>query len=415
MAIYKDTKRKTWYFRVYIKDHNEKKVQRQRNGFKTKAEAKSAEYDFLNKMNLTMSNPLEHTKISFQQLYNIYMQDKKQKLKYQSIRTIKNKFENHILPYFKDYDITSITNKDYLDWKDKILTKGFSFKYNSSLHTCMVGILNYAMKFYNLNSNIASKVGNFSKKDYIEKNNFWTYDEFNKFIQVVDILEYYVLFFVLYNTGLRLGEILALDWNHFIIDRIKVDKTLIRGKKNDTYLFNTPKTKTSIREIILDNYTAEALDTLKRYYKNFVGFNENWFIFGGVRPLSSTTIERKKNYYCKKANVKQIRIHDFRHSHATLLLSKKVPITVISKRLGHSNTATTLKIYSHLIPEDEYVATSTLENLYNDNKIRAFQGHEHTIKTKTFENQRFILNMVENKGFEPLTSTVQTWRSSQLS
>lgn len=415
MAIYKDTKRKTWYFRVYVQDNTGKKVQRQRNGFKTKTEAKNAEYAFLVQSNTNMSKSLEKEKITFQQLYDTYIQDKSQKLKYQSLRTIKNKFENHILPYFKDYEITNITNKDYLNWKDKIIKKGFSFKYNSSLHTCMVGILNYAMKFYDLDFNIASKIGNFSKKYYIEKTNFWTYEEFMKFIQVVDNFEYYVFFMVLYNTGIRLGEALALDWKHFHDNYIKIDRTLIRGRNDNNYIFNAPKTISSTREILLDNYTIKLLKELKKYYSQFVGFNENWFMFGGIKALSTTTIARKKNNYCKLANVKQIRIHDFRHSHASLLLSKKVPVTVISKRLGHADTATTLKIYSHLIPEDEFKAINLLNELNDDKETRAFQGHNEANHEKTVEIQRSTSQMVENKGFEPLTSTVQTWRSSQLS
>ena len=94
-----------------------------------------------------------------------------------------------------------------------------------------------------------------------------------------------------------------------------------------------------------------------------IGFEDNWFIFGGLNPLSPSTIGRKKSKYCEKANVKKIRIHDFRHSHASLLLSKNVPITVISKRLGHSDIDLTLNIYSHMIPKDEDKAVNILNQI----------------------------------------------------
>lgn len=382
MAIYKDKKRNTWYFRVYIEEENGKKKQRERNGFKTKSEAKLAEIEFLN------NHKVDNSNITFQQLYDTYMQHQQQNLKYQSYRTMENKFKNHILPYFKDYLINNITNKDYLNWKEQILAKGFSYKYNSNLHICIVGILNYAKQFYNLDTNIASKVGNFSKKDYVEKTDFWTYDEFNKFIQVIDDNVYYALFTTLYYTGMRLGECRALSWNDIKLDYIDISKTLIRGKKDNQHTFNKPKTKTSIREIKLDTYTLNTLNELKKHYSGFVGFNENWFVFGGLNPLGTTTIERKKNYYCKLANVKQIKIHDFRHSHATLLLSEGVPVTVISKRLGHSDTSTTLKIYSHLIPKDEDKAINLLNKLQKNEKIRGFQGDEKNLHEKTVGNQR---------------------------
>ena len=79
--------------------------------------------------------------------------------------------------------------------------------------------------------------------------------------------------------------------------------------------------------------------------------------------MSPTTIGRKKDNYCVKAVVKKIRIHDFRHSHASLLLSKNVPITVISERLGHSDINMTLNTYSHMIPKDEDKAIYALETL----------------------------------------------------
>ena len=74
-------------------------------------------------------------------------------------------------------------------------------------------------------------------------------------------------------------------------------------------------------------------------------------------------IGRKKDNYCVKAGLKKIRIHDFRHSHASLLLSKNVPITVISERLGHSDINMTLNTYFHMIPEGEDKAIYALETL----------------------------------------------------
>lgn len=372
MAIYKDKKRNTWFFRVYVNDNKGNRKQKERSGFKTKSEAKIAEINFLNNYNLNAND------MTFQELYDIYIQHKEQNLKFQSFRTIKNKFENHILPYFKDFKINSINNKVYIEWKESILLKNLSYKSNSALHICMVGILNYAVDFYDLKVNIASKVGNFSKKDYIPKTNFWTYDEYNNFIKNVDDNIYYALFTTLYYTGMRLGECLALNWNDVKENYIEINKTLINRKVNDEYKFNLPKTKTSIRKVKLDDTTINALKKIKEHYSDCINFNTNWFVFGGIRPLATTTIERKKNYYCKISNVKQIKIHDFRHSHASLLLSNGIPITVISKRLGHADTSTTLKIYSHLIPEDEDKAINLLNNLQKNNKTREFQENGNT-------------------------------------
>ena len=361
MAVYKDLKRNTWYFRIYVDDETGVKKQKTRSGFKTKLAAKHAESEFLLNYNILNDN----NDILFIDLYYEYIKYKKQNLKYQSFRTYKSKIEKHILPFFKDYKINNIKSNDYIEWKEYIINKNFSYKYNCSLHICMVNILNFAYKFYNLNENVASKVGNFSKRNYFPKVNFWTFNEFNQFINNVDDKVYYSLFTILYYTGMRLGECLALNWNDIKDNCIYVNKNLIRKNINNP-IFNTPKTPSSVRIIKIDKYTLNVLNDLKDFYKKSIGFDNKWFVFGGLNPLATTTIERRKNYYCKISNVKQIKIHEFRHSHATLLISKGVPISVISKRLGHSDMSTTLKIYSHLIPEDEDKAVNMLD------KIREF-------------------------------------------
>lgn len=385
MPIYRDKKRNTWYFRVYVVDKNGKHCQKTKSGFKTKNECKQEESKFL------LNYEDRKDDILFENLYQIYIKNKEQSLKFQSYRSLKNRFDTHIVPFFKDYKINNIKVSDYLDWKNYILSKNYSFPYCSSLHRAMVNILNFACDFYDLKENIAHKVGNFSSRDYKKKINFWTYDEFNIFISNIDDIVYYTLFDLLYYSGLRLGEALALNWNDLKDNYIVIDKTLIKrtisvdqirnmkipnylndkeknnylieNEETPNYFFNTPKTFSSIRNVKLDNHVLEHLNKLKLYYQNFIGFDDNWFIFGGIKPLSTTTIERKKNEYCKIANVKQIRIHDFRHSHATHLLSKGVPPTVIQKRLGHSNLSMTLNIYSHLILQDEDKAIELLNKI----------------------------------------------------
>ncbi len=357
MSVLKDQKRGTWLFRTYVEDKYGNLKQKSRSGFKTKGEAKLVEQQFIK------DSKKDYTLLSFHDLYKEFVKHKSQNLKPQSIRSIKSRFENHILPFFKDYKIHKIDQKVYLDWKDHIINKHFGYKYNSSLHGAVVSILNYAMDFYNLEKNIASKVGNFSKQEYIKKVDFWTYAEFNVFINNVDDDLYKTLYITLYNTGLRLGECLALNWLDLENGYLKVNKTLAKEKRNNDYIFTTPKTKQSNRQIKLDNTTLKLLDDLKKHYQNYIGFEEKWFIFGGLVPLSQSTVGRRKKGYCVKANVKEIKIHDLRHSHATLLLSKGIPVTVISKRLGHSDMTMTLNTYSHLIPEDENKAVDLLNNL----------------------------------------------------
>ena len=303
--------------------------------------------------------------ITFDEAINSYLKFVKLKNKPQSYRSIKSRLINYILPYFKENYVSNLTALQYLEWQKQIEDKQFKYRYKKSLHYCMVTFLNFCITFYDLEKNVASKVGNFKNNYELEDNvNFWTIQEYKKFISVVDDQIYKVLFDLLYFTGCRQGEALALTFNDLTDDVLYINKTISKEYYNGRRAITTPKTKKSIRKIHIDSELKVEIKQLSEYYNTkFNDFNNNFYIFGGVKPLSPTTIDRRKNKYCDIANVKHIRIHDFRHSHASLLLSNNIPITAISNRLGHSDISMTLNIYLHLISEDEKRVLTTLNSL----------------------------------------------------
>ncbi len=307
--------------------------------------------------------------ITFLELWTEYDRFMKIKLKPQSYRKQAHLYKNNIVPYFKDYLINDITVDVYITWMLKMEENGYKFSYLKGLHQAMVGILNHAVKFYNLSENIASKIGCFKRKKSERKNvDFWTLEEFTKFISVVDDDLYKLLFNVLYFSGLRIGECLALTWNDFDKGCIEINKTIAKEKdENGNYIINSPKTESSYRKITLDNQITKKLNSFYKKEKKKEFFDNSWFIFGGIKPLSQTTITRKKDKYCQLANVKKIRLHDFRHSHATFLLSNGITINVISQRLGHSDIAMTLNTYSHLVNKDEEKAIELINSIKQNN------------------------------------------------
>lgn len=237
----------------------------------------------------------------------------------------------------------------------------------------MVTFYNYCLLFYGIEygitKNIPQMVGNFSDKDYIPKEmNYWTIEEYRQFNGVVNELIYKILFQFLYFTGCRLGEALALTFDDFNSDTkyISITKTLSKESINGKRIINTPKTKKSIRKILIDDKLVNDIKELREYYSTYYpDFNNNYYIFGGNKPLSPTTIERKKNNWCIESGVKQIRIHDFRHSHATILVNSDLPIKAISERLGHGDVAFTINTYVHTNSEDEKRVIRTLSSLHS--------------------------------------------------
>ena len=166
-------------------------------------------------------------------------------------------------------------------------------------------------------------------------------------------------------TGTRPGEAMALkfsDLNKYYID---INKTIAERifENNERYI-GSPKTFSSIRKVVIDKTLYYDLIKLKQYYiQKYNIENYDYFLFGGLKPLATTTLNRYKEKACNKAKIKNIRLHDFRHSHATLLLNNKICIKEISKRLGHSKTSTTLDIYIHTNKKQEKKVTRTLNFL----------------------------------------------------
>lgn len=304
----------------------------------------------------------------FSLIYLEFINYKSLKLKPQSVRSVMSRFESYILPYFKDKNINDISTSDYLNWQFIIDKKGFSYSYKKTLHYSMVSFYDFLELFHNYNNNIPKKVGNFKNNDIPKKVDYWTYEEFKQFENSFDEQDfiYKVFFILLFHTGLREGEALALTFEDMKNNSLEVNKTISKECYNGQKVIGAPKSKSSFRVVRLDDYTIECLNKLKELYlQQYNSFDESYNIFGGKKRLSLTTINRKKNYYCEKCKLKKIRIHDFRHSHATLLLQKNVPIIEVSRRLGHSDINITIKTYGHLEKEYEKRAINALNSLNN--------------------------------------------------
>jgi len=298
---------------------------------------------------------------------NEYLKYVSLKDKPQSYNKIKSRIELYIKPYFNlnDY-VENITTKDYLNYQYKINSLDISYKYKKIIHYTNVALLNYCIKYLGLSKNVASIVGNFKNNEIKKEFNIWTIKEFKYFIKSIEKKDYVykILFKFMFYTGCRLGECLALTWKDINHNEININKTITKENIDGKRKISTPKTKSSIRKINIDIFLQLDLFFLKKYYLKNNNFNYDSYVFGYNKPLSPTTIERKKNFYCDKANVKKIRLHDFRHSHTTILLSKGIPIKVVSDRLGHSDVSMTLNTYTHILNKDKKRVMKTLSLLH---------------------------------------------------
>jgi integrase len=169
---------------------------------------------------------------------------------------------------------------------------------------------------------------------------------------------YYVLFFTLAYTGLRRSELLGLRWEDVDLQKstLSVVRSLhqLRGGK---YIFSEPKTKRSRRQIALSPSLAIVLweHRLKQEHaRKLLGkpleSTDLVFSHPDGRPIRPDSVTRAFPEIAKSVGLRDVRLHDLRHAHATILLQQGVNPKIVQERLGHSSVSTTLDIYSHVLP-----------------------------------------------------------------
>ena len=351
MPAYKDEKTGKWFAKFYYTNWQGIKKQKWKRGFATKKEALGFERDFLEKQS---ANP----DITFQNLYEIYMEDMTARLKQSTLLTKKTVLQTHILPFFGNKPINEIKASDVRRWQAKLMSSpnNYSQTYLKKINTELNSIINYAKRFYDLNTNPCGKAGTIGKAK-AEEMDYWTYDEYITFREgVKDKPLSYICFEVLYWTGMREGELLALSPADIDLDNktISINRTYQRIEGKD--VFTSPKTRKSKRKIPIPDFLCQELsDYIQSRY--MLDADERLF------PVTKSYLSHEMIRGCKNTGVKKIRIHDIRHSHASLLINQGCDALMLADRLGHEKVSTTLNTYSHLFPHKQQELMHSLESL----------------------------------------------------
>lgn len=337
--------------------------QKRLSGFSTKKAAQYGYEDYiLKKSQETAPLPKEQAApddMLFDTLLELFYSYKKGRIKASSFYEIQRKINKRILPAFTGQKLKDIKPIDVLSWQNEISQK-FSYNYTSDLMTMLSSIYRYGEKYHDV-TNVMIKVDRPRKVEAKKEMSVWTPEEFAKFKSASDDMTYTMFFTLLYVTGCRRGEAEALSWSDidFENSKIKISKSLTRKSPTAPWEITTPKNTSSNRTVNIPPSLRDMLSEFKAWQSLNVQNAE--FVFGGERPLAYRTTDRFFEKTIVKAGLKKIRIHDLRHSCASLLISKGVSIVGVSHQLGHSNIEQTLNTYSHLMPDDQSKITSELE------------------------------------------------------
>ena len=292
----------------------------------------------------------------------IYITDKKKRLRENTWSTKEHIIRTKILPYFKEKRLSEIKPRDVIAWQNEMLNyrdkngKAYSPTYLKTLHGQLSAILNHAVRFYGLKSNAAATAGCMGSEKHKEML-FWTKEEYLKFAEVMkDRPASYTVFMTMYYTGIREGELLALTPSDIDFEKktLTVNKSYQRLGKED--IITTPKTPKSIRTIPIPDGLCNCL---QEYMSHCYGLQKDDRLF----PYTKSFLYHEMEYGCKASGVKRIRVHDIRHSHASLLVEMGFSPLLIAERLGHEKVQTTMDTYSHLYPNKQVEVARQLDGI----------------------------------------------------
>lgn len=375
MPAYKDEKNNTWYCQFYYKDWTGERKQKRKRGFSKKREAEQWETNFKTQYDFSDKKKIQQcSNMPFHSFVDIYFDEISiRKTTERNKRTI---IDTQILPYFRKLKMDEITPAHIARWQQEIKKKGYSQTYLRTINSQLKALFNYAERYYGLKDNPCKAVSPMGKAKPAAEMLFWTIEEYEKVLSVIPDNDYRfkLILQTLFWSGCRIEELLALKPDDLEQgDVIRIDQGY--NVVDSVEIFDAPKNNEE-RHIMLPDF---AYNDIKKYASSLYGVSDDDRIF----MISKSRVNSKLKYYAKKAGVKQIRVHDLRHSHAAYLIDQGVNIMVISKRLGHSNPSITWNVYAHLYPGRETDAIKEIAQKYQECKT----GKENNTENNCTENR----------------------------
>lgn len=351
-------------FRIIEKDTG-KRIQKSVSG-KTKAEVKYKHDEFVTEHCEIVKNAsqiVDRSKqdkqpdVLFTDALRAYFESCENQTKDSSIVARKSRMQNHVLPCFEGKRMSEITSSDLYEWQDNFWRKKkpdgtyFANEYLRSVRGTFFTFMEWYCSRNDL-PNPFRKVKAPKKRAKKAEMQFWTREEFEQFISVVDDPTYKCLFYTLFFTGRRIGEVVALAPSDVTSTSIRFNKTYT-NKTRDGKRFNITTTKADKAG------STPICPTLKKALSHYSPEDNASFFFGGSDPIPMQTIRHRFAKYTELSGVKPIRIHDLRHSFASMLIHEGANLMVVADLIGDT-VEQVMKTYGHLYESDKISLLSRL-------------------------------------------------------
>ena len=365
MPVYRDKTRQTWYVKFSHKDRSGGRKGVFKSGFSTKGEAQEWEMEQKYRYSGSAAIPIRV-------FSEVYLEDLARQIRPTTIRRKQSMLRRWILPQLGDRILTEIEAIDILRWQNDLLSyrhpvRGSRLQesYLLAVHKELTALMHHAETFYGLKDNPMDQVRKIGTRSQI-KTSFWTKEQYLRFADVIrpDRLRY-ICFEMLYWCGIRKGELRALtredfDWSK---GRVRINKTLVSigGKE----VAGPPKDSGGHRNVVMPASLAAEV----RAWIEENGFAPNERVF----PVSVDCLNKALLKGAETAGLPQIRVHDLRHSHVSLLIHLGFSAVAIGKRVGHRSSDITYA-YAHMFPTEQTRIAEDLAKLERGECYGGVQG-----------------------------------------
>ena len=308
-----------------------------------------------------------------------------------TLRDYEGILNNHVLPEIGKKPVNEITRMMVKQALMKKINQGYANSTVIHMKNAISGVLNLALDDEVISVNPAHNIGKIFKKTQAKLSfDPYTLEELKIFLDTIkqEFPIHYPIFLTMARTGIRFGECLGLQWKDIDFENrfINIERGLSKGK------IETPKSGQSrkvdmsrqLTQVLKELRHQRKVDTLK---KGWSGMPEWVFISGNGNSYHESYTRRIFYKAIKKAGLRKIRVHDLRHTYATLRITKGDNVADVSKQLGHHSVKFTMDIYYHWIPGGNKKEVDGLDDLdYGRNHpqpMRNQQKRDHSEKAAT--------------------------------
>ena len=259
----------------------------------------------------------------------------------------------------------------FKQWKRELNKLNISLRYKNDIYKFLKSILNFGVKLYNLNFHtVYNKMTKFQDPNERRKEMAYnTYDEFKKFISYEEDLRWRCVFEILYYCGLRKGELKGLTWKDIHFDKkvLSINKQITQRNNRVEFELSDTKTRDSRRIVHITKVLLNDLKySIRRIKRTIMDLMMTFFVVSDAKPIADSNIYLRRTKLANLAVLKVIRIHDFRHSCASLLINNGANVTLVAKYLGHTKIEETLNTYSHMFSTALDSVVSVIDSLEDD-------------------------------------------------